>query len=111
MHRTTRALRRLAADVDQLHHEQMKTFEEQSADIHLDAVRSSRRGFLAGTAAVAGTALVAAPLLAPRGWSPRAWAQTLDDQSIAGYAQNVDLAAVAAYAAAAPVLSPATKPV
>jgi rubrerythrin len=111
MHLTARELRRLAADVDEFHHEQMKTFEEESADIHLDAVRSSRRGFLAGTAAVAGTALFAAPLLAPRGWSPLAAAQTLDDQSIAGYAQSVELAAVAAYTAAAPVLSSVTKPV
>jgi rubrerythrin len=115
MHLTSRAFRRLAADVDEFHHEQMKTFEEESADLHLDAVRASRRGFLVGSAAVAGTAAaLAMPLFTPRGWSPfaaAAAAQTLDDQTIAGYAQSVELAAVAAYMAAAPVLSSATKPV
>jgi rubrerythrin len=113
MHLTSRALRRLAADVDEFHHDQMKTFEEESADLHLDAVRASRRGFLVGSAAVAGTAAaLAMPLITPRGWSPFAVAaETLDDQSIAGYAQSVELAAVAAYAAATPVLSAATKPV
>jgi rubrerythrin len=93
MHLTSRALRRLAADVDEFHHEQMKTFEAESADLHLDAVRASRRGFLVGSAAAAASA------------------QALDDQAIAGYAQSVELAAVAAYTAAAPALSSATKPV
>jgi rubrerythrin len=86
MHLSSRALRRLAADVDEFHHQQMKTFKEESADLHLDAVRSSRRGLLVA-------------------------ALSLDDQSIAGYAQSVELAAVAAYTAAAPVLATATKPV
>ena len=114
MHLTSRALRRLAADVDEFHHEQMKTFEAESADLHLDAVRASRRGFLVGSAAVAGTAAaLAVPLFTPRAWSPfaAASAQALDDQAIAGYAQSVELAAVAAYTAAAPALSSATKPV
>jgi rubrerythrin len=92
MHLSSRALRRLAADVDGFHQQQMKTFKEESADLHLDAVRSHRRGLLAG-------------------WSPRAVAHSLDDQTIAGYAQSVELAAVAAYMAAAPVLSAGTKPV
>ncbi|MEY2400089.1 MAG: Ferritin-like domain, partial [Ilumatobacteraceae bacterium] len=41
----------------------------------------------------------------------RRTAAGLDDQTIAGYAQSVELAAVAAYAAAAPVLSAGTSPV
>jgi rubrerythrin len=92
MHLSSRALRRLAADVDEFHHQQMKTFKEESADVHLDAVRSSRRGLLAGSSSLAGIL-------------------SLDDQAIAGYAQSVELAAVGAYMAAAPVLSAATKPV
>jgi rubrerythrin len=43
--------------------------------------------------------------------SRRASAQGLDDQTIAGYAQSVELAAVEAYKAAAPVLSAGTLPV
>ena len=52
-----------------------------------------------------------APPAAARGLSSRVAAQGLDDQTIAGYAQSVELAAVAAYTAAAPVLPPATLPV
>jgi rubrerythrin len=111
MHISARHLRRLAADVDELHHAQMRTFAEEAADAHLDAVRSSRRGFLVGAGAIAGTALVAVPAFMPRGLSSMVAAQGLDDMTIAGYAQSVELAAVAAYTAAAPLLSDATLPV
>lgn len=79
MHITSRELRRLAADVDELHRANMKTFAAESADLHRDIARRS----------------VAA----------------LDDQAIAGYAQGIELAAVAAYSAAASLLTPATLPV
>ncbi len=81
MHITTRELRRLAADVDDLHRNNMKTFKTESADLHRDLY------------------------IARRSYSG------LDDQSIAGYAQSVELAAVAAYTAAAPLLTSATLPV
>ena len=71
MHITTRQLRRLAADVDDLHRNNLKTFATESADLHRD-VYIARRSVAA-----------------------------LDDQSIAGYAQSIELAAVAAYMAAA----------
>jgi hypothetical protein len=106
MHISYRDLHRLAGDVDDLHHEQMKTFQEESADLHLDAVRTARRGSLAVPAAIGGAALVALPFM-----SSRVAAQGLDDQTIAGYAQGIELAAVEAYTAAAPVLSPGTLPV
>lgn len=111
MHISARHFRRLAADVDELHHVQMKTFAEESADLHLDAYRSSRRGFIAGAGAVAGTALIALPAFMPRGLSSMVAAQGLDDETIAGYAQSVELAAVAVYGMAAPLLSAATLPV
>ena len=57
-----------------------------------------------------GAAVLAAPLLLPRAPSSRVAAR-LDDQTIAGYAQSIELAAVAAYTAAAPVLSAGTLPV
>jgi len=59
----------------------MKTFAEETTEVHRSLYRSNR------------------------------YAARLDDQSIAGYAQSVELAAVAAYAAAAPVLSAGTLPV
>jgi len=81
MHITTRQLRRLAADVDDLHRNNMKTFKTESADLHRDLYIARRS------------------------------VGALDDQSIAGYAQSVELAAVAAYTAAAPLLTAATLPV
>ena len=81
MHITTRHFRSRAADVDELHRQGMKTFAEETAEIHRSLYRSNRS------------------------------AARLDDQSIAGYAQSVELAAVAAYSAAAPVLSAGTLPV
>jgi rubrerythrin len=78
MHITTRHFRSLAADVDELHRQGMKTFAEETAEVHRSLYRSNRS------------------------------AARLDDQSIAGYAQSVELAAVAAYTAAAPVLSAGT---
>lgn len=110
MHLTSRQLRALAADVDDLHHEGMKTFAEETADLHADAYRASRRTVLVGGAAVAG-AVLAAPLFMPSGFLASAGAQGLDDQTIAGYAQSIELAAVAAYTAAAAALTPATLPV
>ena len=81
MHITTRQLRRLAADVDDLHRNNMKTFKAESADLHRDLYIARRS------------------------------VGALDDQSIAGYAQSIELAAVAAYTAAAPLLTAATLPV
>ncbi len=81
MHITTRHFRALATDVDELHRANMKTFADETRELH--------RGL----------------------YRPRRLRAGLDDQSIAGYAQSVELAAVAAYTAAAPVLSAATLPV
>jgi rubrerythrin len=59
----------------------MKSFAEETAEVHRSLFRARRS------------------------------AAGLDDQTIAGYAQSVELAAVAAYTAAAPVLSAGTLPV
>jgi rubrerythrin len=101
MHISHRELERLAAEVDELHHQQMRTFREETADLHVDTVRAARRN-LALPAVAGGAALIALPFMA--GASGVA-AQELDDQTIAGYAQGIELAAVAAYEAAAGVLS------
>ena len=81
MHITTRQLRRLAADVDDLHRNNMKTFKIESADLHRDLYIARRS------------------------------VSDLDDQTIAGYAQSIELAAVVAYTAAAPLLSSDVLPV
>lgn len=108
---TARQFRSLAADVDDLHHENMKTFAEETADLHLDTYQASRRHFIAGSAGIVGAVAIGSALVLPRGLSRRALAAGLDDQTIAGYAQSIELAAVAAYTAAAGVLGAATLPV
>jgi Ferritin-like domain len=108
---TSRQFRSLAADVDDLHNDNMKSFAEETADLHLDAYRASRRGFIAGSAGLVGAVAIGSTLLLPRGLTLSAAAAGLDDATIAGYAQSVELAAVAAYKAAAPVLSKDTLPV
>jgi hypothetical protein len=100
-------LRRLAGEVDDLHHLAMRDFRAQAGDLHLDLTRRSRRAFMARTGAVGAGAAV---LAATGGWGPlslltgAASAAGLTDTQIAGYAQSVELAAVAAYAAAAAAL-------
>jgi hypothetical protein len=81
MHITTQRFRAHAADVDELHRQNMKTFAEETRELHRTLYRS------------------------------RGSSSSPDDQAIAGYAQSVELAAVAAYAAAAPLLSAGTLPV
>jgi hypothetical protein len=115
MHLSARQLRAYAADVDDLHHQQMKSFAEEAADLHLDAARRSRRTVIAAGAAVAGATAVSVGLLpglvSASSAPPSAPPAGLDDAAIAGYAQGVELAAVAAYGAAAPLLSPEVLPV
>jgi hypothetical protein len=104
-----RELHELASEVDDMHHESMRTFKEETADLHVDAVRARRR-FIAGSASVAAVgAAVLLPGLPARLAAARGLA--LDDATIAGYAQGVELAAVAVYTMAAPLLTPATLPV
>ena len=104
---SAKELRHLARDVDDMHHEAMRTFKEETAELHLHAVRE-RRTFLkrSGLAAVGGTLLATGGGLATvTRLGGVAAAQSLTDTQIAGYAQSIELAAVAAYGAAAPKLS------
>jgi hypothetical protein len=96
---TERSLRQMVREVDDLHREGMKTIADDIAAIHTGAARrhvSSRRRFLQGAALTIGGAVLPVGALA----GP-ASGQTLDDNSIAKFAESVELAAVAAYAAAA----------
>lgn len=108
---THHELKGMVADVDDLHHDAMRTFREETGELHLSASRSSRRRFLAGTAAT-GAALAIGPVFAPthRLLSPAA-AQGISDVDVAVFAESVELAAVAAYQMAAGVLSAGTRPV
>jgi len=110
MHLSPRQFRALADEADELHRAGMATFAEETAELHLGAARASRRRFLGG-AGLAGVGLAAAPVVLARGRVATASAPALDDQTIAGYAQGVELAAVAAYTAAAAALTNATLPV
>ncbi len=105
---SAKELRRMAGDVDEQHRATMRTFREEAADLHLDAVRGSRRRFLrnSGLAGAGGALLTVGGGLSPfTRLMGVAGAQDLTDTVIAGYAQSVELAAVAAYTAAAPALS------
>src|SRR5688572_4482395 len=98
----------MASDVDDMHHEAMRDFGEQVAEAHLSVSRG-RRSFIrkAGIAGAGGAALtVLGGSLLPSFGSlvGVSAAQGLSDTVIAGYAQSVELAAVAAYTAAAPAL-------
>lgn len=102
-------LRHLADDVDDMHHEAMRTFKEEAAELHLGAARGARRSFLktTGLTAVGGALLATGGGLATftRLGGVASAQEGLTDMVIAGYAQSIELAAVAAYEAAAPKLS------
>jgi hypothetical protein len=108
MQLTEHELKALIEEVDQTHHDGMRTFHEEVSEMHLEAARASRRT-LAMAGGVIGAAVIAGPMLLSSIASAAPMA--LDDQTIAGYAQSVELAAVAVYTMAAPLLSPATLPV
>jgi hypothetical protein len=103
---SAKKLRQMASDVDDMHHDAMHDFSEETAELHLETSRS-RRSFMAKTGAMG---VGAALLTAGSGLVPFdrligvASAAGLTDTQIAGYAQSVELAAVAAYTAAAPAL-------
>ena len=108
---SAKQLRDMAAHVDDMHHDAMRTFRDETAELHLEAAGNGRRSFLT-KAAVAGGAAAAGALFAPAiGLVQPAAAAGLSDVDIAVFAQSVELAAVAAYGMAAGVLSADVKPV
>lgn len=102
---TTRELRQLAADVDDQHHDAMATIHDRLAEVHRGEtgrlLASSRRHFLRN-AGLGGLALSVGTTLLPMGrLLPAAWAEgSISEGELAGFAQSVELAAVAAYEAA-----------
>jgi hypothetical protein len=110
---SSKELRQLASDVDDMHREAMSTFGQDVAALHFEAGRSRRR-FLktAGLAGAGGTLVAVGGPLGPLGrLFPVAAQEGLSDTVIAGYAQSIELAAVAAYRAAAAALPADVRPV
>ena len=106
---SAKELRHMASDVDDMHHQAMRTFTEEASELHLGAAQASRRRFLrkAGVAGASGALLSVGGGLVPfsRLVGVAGAQGALTDTAIAGFAQSVELAAVAAYEAAAPALS------
>jgi rubrerythrin len=108
---SAKELRQMASTVDEMHHESMRTFKDETAALHADLARSARRGFMK-KAGIGGAALALGPALLPTAsLLASAGAAGLDDPTIAVYAESIELAAVDAYSAAAGLLTDATKPV
>lgn len=97
-----RQLTALTEQVDQLHHESMRTAREQFAEAHFGPdMRPARRSFLK-KAAAGGAVLTIGSSLVPIGrLVPAALGQEPSgDLALANFAQSVERAAVAAYGAA-----------
>jgi hypothetical protein len=103
------ALLRDARAVDEQHHEGMRSMREELGELQFGStgqlLASTRRQFVqrVGLTSVAfslGSALVPASRLLPSAWGQEG-AGELDDLTIAVFAEQVELAAVAAYQAAA----------
>ena len=98
---TDKELRSLVADVDDVHHESMRTFKDELEEVHLGEtarkLASARRRFMK-QAGVGAAVFSFGNMMAFAG---RAAAADPPDIGAAQYAAGVELAAVAAYQAAA----------
>lgn len=103
---TEKELRQAVREVDDLHHAGIETMPEDVAELHAgagrDGMEESRRRFVKGVGIGGAVTIGAAVLPIAALWSP-AFAQTASssDLAIAAFAESVELAAVAAYGAAA----------
>jgi hypothetical protein len=100
-----RSLRQMVRDVDDLHHDGMKTIADDIAALHTGAAARlqdpSRRRFLRDVGMGSVALVVGGAVVPVGGLLTAAGAQTLDDAAIAKFSESVELAAVAAYTAAA----------
>jgi len=100
-----RSLRQMVREVDDLHREGMKRIADDVAALHTGAadrlIGSSRRRFLRDAGIGVSAVVVGGAALSLGALVSAASAQTLDDNAIAKFAESVELAAVAAYTAAA----------
>jgi hypothetical protein len=99
-----------ALDVDEQHREGMRTIHDELGEVHFGgtgrALAEGRRQFmkkagLTGVVLSFGSTLLPASRLMPAAWGQESEGGGLDDLTIALFAEQVELAAVAAYEAAA----------
>jgi Ferritin-like domain len=103
------SLRAAAREVDEQHHEGMKTIHDELGELHFGStgrlLSSSRRQFVKRAGLTSALFTLGTTVLPASRLLPAAWGQSeggmLDDLTIAKFAQQVELAAVAAYQAAA----------
>lgn len=114
MHLERRAIRSLADEADQLHHESMRTLRDELGELHLAAARSrraSRRSFLTKVG-VGGAAVTLAGAVSPFGGlilpvaaqddeGGQSEGSVSEERRLAEFVQTLELAAVAAYGLAA----------
>jgi hypothetical protein len=106
-------LRRMAGDIDDMHRDSMRTFADEVGGLHIgEELRAGRRSFLK-KAAVGGAAITFGSTIVPiSSLLPAAGAQEVSgDVAIAQFAESVELAAIEAYKAGIPLLSPEVVPV
>jgi hypothetical protein len=108
VHIDNKQLREMAAEVDELHNESMRTFRKDTAELHFgpdlrEARRDSRRSFMKKAGAGGALITVGTSLVPITRFMPAAWAQDSgpDDAAIAKFAATFERAAVAAYTVAA----------
>lgn len=98
---SSRQLRRNANEVDEQHHEAMRDFRDVVGELHAPSGRS-RRMFIRDVGIGSAAITMGSAILPVSRLMPAAFAQgELTDTDIAAFAQSVELAAVAAYEAAA----------
>lgn len=112
MQTSPKELRQMAGDIDDMHRDSMRTFADEIGELHYgDQFKAGRRAFLK-KAAIGGAALTVGSSLVPvSSLLSSAGARQLDDTAIAVFAESVELAAVEAYKAGAPLLSAEVLPV
>ncbi|MGH9185822.1 MAG: ferritin-like domain-containing protein [Acidimicrobiales bacterium] len=102
---STKELRQLAEDVDDLQRDAMRTLRDELEEVHFGetatVLRSNRRHFLTRAGAGGVTLAVGSAIVPITRFLAPAAAQELDDATIAAFAESVELAAVEAYMAAA----------
>lgn len=102
MHISHKELAAIAADIDDMHHDAMRTFADEASELHFGPdLAEGRRAFLKKAAIGGGAVTFGSALVPVSRLLPAAGAQELTDVDIAVFAQSVELAAVAAYEAGA----------
>ena len=102
----------MASDIDDMHRDSMRSFADEIGELHFgEEFRAGRRSFLKKAAVGGAVVSFGSGIIPVSSLLSRAGAQELTDVDIAVFAESVELAAVAAYEAGAPLLSAEVLPV